>query len=157
MLAPISQTDLFLQRAASQKKSNTNLNNSGATPAGDNNGDAEPQTPATPITPVNPVNPGGFNKNGQAGGAAGGQAGSAPTVAAAVPAQAPSAGPAPPSGPVQQTGHGDPNQNVSMGMDNFGNMVCALFLALTKVLLTNCFTRTLVAWNLPTRSSLVMS
>ena len=78
-----------LNQAATQKKSNSNLN-SGATPAADAAPEQEP-TPATPITPVNPAsfgkgqNAGAVVVNGQA------TAPAAPAAAAVVPPHADSA------------------------------------------------------------------
>jgi hypothetical protein len=95
----------LLQRAAKQK-SNQNLNNAGATPAGETNGETE-ATPATPITPVNP----GFNKNGQTG--VGPQA--TGTTATAVPIPTPTTGPV---GAPQV-----PESNSNGIMDGFTGMV----------------------------------
>ena len=73
-------------QAASQKKSNTNLNAAGATPAADTAPpEAEAPTQATPMTPVN-ANAANFNKNGQN---AGGPAAQPPQPAAAAPVPAP--------------------------------------------------------------------
>ncbi|OLN81165.1 Transcriptional activator somA [Colletotrichum chlorophyti] len=93
-------------KAATQKKSNANLNNSGATPADSGSQDPEPPTPATPITPVNATS---FNKNGQN------------NAVPAIPNGQPAA-PAPPAQVAPQT-HADANQNGSFGMDNSNTMV----------------------------------
>ena len=89
-------------KAATQKKSNSNLN-SGATPAAEGAADPEPPTPATPITPVNAAS---FAKNGQN------------PAAAAVPNGQPG-GPAP-AQPQVQPNQMDPTQAGAFGMDNTG-------------------------------------
>lgn len=76
-------------KAATQKKSATNLN-SGATPAAEVAAEPEPPTPATPITPVNPQS---FTKPGQGGVMPNGQA------------------PAPAAPAVPPPSHSDPVQN----------------------------------------------
>ncbi|KAG6034918.1 hypothetical protein E4U41_006308 [Claviceps citrina] len=97
------------KRAAAAKKASQNANNNaGATPAGDNAGDAE-TTPAAPATPVNAA----FNKNAQSGGAGQSNASnSAPATTAA--------GSAPQTSSVPPQAH-DPNQNGLMD-NNFGMM-----------------------------------
>ncbi|KAH6962286.1 hypothetical protein BKA56DRAFT_499235 [Ilyonectria sp. MPI-CAGE-AT-0026] len=105
------------KRAASQKKSNQNLNNAGATPAGENSGEQDTPAPATPITPATANFKNGQNANaGQNG-----QPTSGPAAAPA-PAAVATVTTAPPVPAVAPQGHGDPNQNGSL-MDNFGNMV----------------------------------
>lgn len=104
------------KRAASQKKSNQNLNNAGATPAGENSGEQDTPAPATPITPATANFKNGQNANaGQNG-----QPTSGPAAAPA-PAAVATVTTAPPVPAVAPQGHGDPNQNGSL-MDNFGNM-----------------------------------
>ncbi|KAE9572797.1 hypothetical protein CGMCC3_g11119 [Colletotrichum fructicola] len=93
-------------KAATQKKSNPNLN-SGATPAADGTQDQEPPTPATPITPVNPAS----FKAGQ----------NAPV--SAVPNGQPPAPAAAPAPQVAPQAHSDANQNGSFGMDSTNGMV----------------------------------
>ncbi|TPX08085.1 uncharacterized protein E0L32_010285 [Thyridium curvatum] len=97
----IQRTDKSRRQAASQKKSNSNLN-AAATPAADAPAEAE-ATPATPMTPVNPA--ANFNKGQNAG------AGAAPVngqpAAPAPPAAAPA--PIPPSQPPT-----DPSQTSFM-------------------------------------------
>ena len=96
------------KRAANQKKANQNANNAGATPANDNANEGEGAAPATPITPVNPA-----FKNGQTNGA---PSNNAPNVSA--PPQTAVPAPQPPTAVPPPQGH-DPNQNGSLGMDNF--------------------------------------
>lgn len=91
-----------MKRAATQKKSNSNLNAAGATPVAEATAD-EP-TPATPITPVNPQQ--NLNRPGQ--GAGPNQA--MPNGQASAPAPQQQAAPS----MVQQP---DPNQNQPFSMD----------------------------------------
>ncbi|KAI7925717.1 hypothetical protein M0657_002303 [Pyricularia oryzae] len=88
------------KRAATQKKSNANLNAAGgATPAADGGNDGEAPTPATPMTPM-AASQQNFNKPGPA-------AGGAP------PQQMPNGQPpaaAPTAAPVAPQQHNDPNQ-----------------------------------------------
>ncbi|KAG5961712.1 hypothetical protein E4U57_006039 [Claviceps arundinis] len=94
--------------AAAKKASQNASNNAGATPVGDNAGDAA-TTPVAPATPVNAT----FNKNAQNGGAGQSAAGnSAPAATAA--ASAPRTSSVPPQA------H-DPSQNGLMD-SNFGMM-----------------------------------
>lgn len=111
------------KRAATQKKSNSNLN-AGATPAA---AEAAPeQEPPTPATPITPVNPQSFNKGQNA------------APAQVIPNGQPAA-PAPPvAAPMPPQPQPDPNQNNAYGMGDggldFGSMDFANPLTSTDVL-----------------------
>lgn len=111
--APSSQNNHSKQRAATQKKSNANLNAAGgATPAADGGNDGEAPTPATPMTPM-AASQQNFNKPGPA-------AGGAP------PQQMPNGQPpaaAPTAAPVAPQQHNDPNQ---FNMEGGGMVSCTL-------------------------------
>ncbi|KAG6147158.1 hypothetical protein E4U28_007550 [Claviceps purpurea] len=94
--------------AAAKKASQNASNNAGATPVGDNAGDAA-TTPVAPATPVNAT----FNKNAQNGGAGQSAAGNSASAATA-------AASAPRTSSVPPQAH-DPSQNGLMD-SNFGMM-----------------------------------
>jgi hypothetical protein len=100
------------EQAATQKKSNQNLN-AAATPA------TEPtQEPDTPATPATPSNAAGFK--------AGAGAAGAPVPNGQQPAAAAAAAAAAPAAPVTQP-HADPAQSGTFGIDSAAGMVSSSY------------------------------